>query len=167
MRKIVARGGVEAFEGSVPRLSTSIRNYEFVLKIGDEEHAWVCRYSRIQSLAELAYRKREPVVGVTVRDQEVISIAVPQAIKKTHPAAARKYQDVTVIGFTATENKCDIVVEYSGRKKRATVVADQYHVQRMLEISYETNRKLMFIDVDENGRVIMANLSRPAPKKRN
>jgi len=153
----------EEFEGSVPRLSASTDNYEFVLNIGTEELASVCKTPRLQSLAELAYRKQEPAVRVTIRDREVIAIAVPYKVKKAAPLGDGKHQDVAVLGFAATQNRCEIVVEYA-KRKRATVIAEAPHVQRMLEISYETKRKLMFIVV-ETGYVVMANLSRPAPKR--
>ena len=154
----------EEYEGSVPRLSASTDNYEFVLNIGTKELAWVCKTPRLQSLAELAYRKQEPLVRVTVRDRhDVIAVAVPYKIKKAAPLAARKHKNVAVLGFTATLNRCDIVVEYE-KGKRATVIAEAPHIQRMLEISYETKRKLMFIVVEQTGLVVAANLSRPAPK---
>lgn len=151
----------EEQKGSIPRLAAANQNYEVVLKIGNEEKAWVTTAARIQTLAELGYRTQEPVVGLVVRDdQEVVSISVPNTIKEADVAKPDEYREVTVIGLKANSTTCDIVVEFADRT-RGTVHVAEVHVQRMFEISYETKRPLMKIVVDEMGRVSMANLGRP------
>jgi hypothetical protein len=151
-------------KGSIPRLAAATDNYEIVLKIGNEEHAWVTSIRRVQSLAELACRNQEPVVGLVVRDnQNVVSISVPHAIKEADVAKTGAYTNVTVVGLIANEKRCDIVVEFEdGARTKVNVAAE--HVQRMFEISYESKRPLMQIVVDEMGRVSMANLARPKPE---